>query len=311
MNLKDFTKNTSKVRKMFGEDITPADLKRIGASEPQIYMHKDGKTIMVPKSKEQEYAKQGYQKSSLKAEDKVNERMPASIIKHKVKLGQMSDAELADRFKDYDEKRLRQMAWRHGYGKMSPYYWDRVQAGRKELDHREISDIMKYETIAKPYVDKIHRVKEKAESLIEDYAKMTKDLIIKLVKQGKTDDEIQKATGETGLRIRLIRKSVGCDKKEEAIKIAEENARRDFMKKAATGVGAVALGTVAPSVAWPDEPPENFDFMDQFFSDKILNDPKYKEFKLKGNDFLNMMKDLEKKWDDDKNKNKDKGSIEV
>ena len=64
MNLKDFTK----------EDITSADLKRLGASEPQIYMHKDGKTVMVPKSKEQEYAKQGYQKSSLRAETKVNER---------------------------------------------------------------------------------------------------------------------------------------------------------------------------------------------------------------------------------------------
>ena len=51
--------------------------------------------------------------------------------------------------------------------------------------------------------------------------------------------------------------------------------------------------------------------MDQFFSDKILNDPKYKDFKMKGNDFLNMMKDLEKKWDKDKQKNKDDGSIEV
>ena len=65
MNLKDFTtprfmKNTSKVKKIFGDDITPADLKRVGASQPQIYMHKDGKTIMVPKAKEQEYAKQGY-----------------------------------------------------------------------------------------------------------------------------------------------------------------------------------------------------------------------------------------------------------
>ncbi len=272
MNLKDFTK----------EDITVPDLKRLGASEPRIYMHKDGKTVMVPKSKEQEYTKQGYQKSSLRAEAKVNERMPASIIKHKERLAHMTDQELADRHGDTDEERLRQMAWRHGYGKMSSHY-----------------------------VDRIRRAKEKVESLQEDYAQMTKDLITKLIKQGKTDEEIQNATGETGMRIRLIRKSVNFDKKEEAIKIAEENARRDFMKKAAAGAGAVALGTMAPSVAWPDETPDNFDFMDKFFSDKILNDPKYKDFKLKGNDFLNMMKDLEKKWEKDKNKNKDDGSIEV
>ena len=53
--------------------------------------------------------------------------MPASIIKHKQKLAHMSDEELADRFKDFDEQRLRQMAWRHGYGKMSSHYLDRVK----------------------------------------------------------------------------------------------------------------------------------------------------------------------------------------
>src|SRR6056300_2065350 len=60
----------------------------------------------------------------------LGERMPGSIIKHKQKLANMTDQELADRFKDFDETRLRQMAWRHGYGKMSPYYWDRVQKGK-------------------------------------------------------------------------------------------------------------------------------------------------------------------------------------
>ena len=53
--------------------------------------------------------------------------MPASIIKHKQKLAHMSDEELADRFKDFDEKRLRHMAWGHGYGKMSSHYLDRVR----------------------------------------------------------------------------------------------------------------------------------------------------------------------------------------
>ena len=185
MNLKDFTK----------EDITPADLKRLGASEPKIYMHKDGKTVMVPKDQEQEYTKQGFQKSPLKAEG----GMPSSVIKHKEKLAMMTDKELADSHHGgKDEESLRKMA----YGKMSSHY-----------------------------VDRIRRAKEKVESLQEDYAKMTKALITKLVKQGKTDEEIQNATGESGLRIRLIRKSIGFDTKEKQIKVAEENARRNFMNK--------------------------------------------------------------------------------
>ena len=53
--------------------------------------------------------------------------MPSSIIKHKQKLAHMSDEELADRFKGYDEKKLRQMAWSHGYGNMSSHYLDRVR----------------------------------------------------------------------------------------------------------------------------------------------------------------------------------------
>ena len=189
MNLKDFTK----------EDITPADLKRLGASEPKIYMHKDGKTVMVPKDQEQEYTKQGFQKSPLKAEG----GMPSSVIKHKQKLAMMTDKELADSHHGgKDEDSLRKMAWSHGYGKMSSHYLDRVRKG-----------------------------KEKVESLQEDYAKMTKALITKLVKQGKTDEEIQNATGESGLRVGLIRKSIGFDTKEKQIKVAEENSRRNFMKK--------------------------------------------------------------------------------
>ena len=44
----------------------------------------------------------------------------------------MTDKELADRFKDFDETRLRQMAWRHGYGKMSDYYVNRKNKGMSQ-----------------------------------------------------------------------------------------------------------------------------------------------------------------------------------
>jgi hypothetical protein len=72
--------------------------------------------------------------------EKVDERMPASIIKRKQQLSYMSDKELADRFKDYDETTLRQMAWRHGYRKMSPYYWDRVQKGKTQTEDVNINE---------------------------------------------------------------------------------------------------------------------------------------------------------------------------
>ena len=63
----------------------------------------------------------------VKAEAELDERMPASVIQHKQKLAYMSDEELANRFKDYDETRLRKMAWRHGYGKMGSHYIDRIR----------------------------------------------------------------------------------------------------------------------------------------------------------------------------------------
>jgi stalled ribosome alternative rescue factor ArfA len=50
----------------------------------------------------------------------------------------------------------------------------------------------------------------------ENYAKMTQDLIVKLVKQGKSNDEIQQATGEAGIRIDAIRNSVEQEQPKEA-----------------------------------------------------------------------------------------------
>ena len=97
-----------------------------------LYVHKDGKTIMIPAEREKEFIAKGFQRSALRTEDQVDERMPASIIKHKEKLAHMSDKELADRFKDKDDNTLRQMAWRHGYGKMSDYYVNRKNKGMSQ-----------------------------------------------------------------------------------------------------------------------------------------------------------------------------------
>jgi hypothetical protein len=64
--------------------------------------------------------------------------MPASVIKNKEKLSQMTDKELADKFSDKSEKELRDMAARHGYGwnkatkTGSDHYLKRVQKGKSE-----------------------------------------------------------------------------------------------------------------------------------------------------------------------------------
>lgn len=93
------------------------------------------------------------------------------------------------------------------------------------------------------------------------------------------------------------------------LEIISENDRREFMKRmgktAAATAGALAMGSfVVPSKAWPNDLPNNFNFMDQFLSDKVLNDPKYKEFKDVGEKLLKMLQDIE-------NSKKQKKGIEV
>ena len=88
------------------------------------------------------------------------------------------------------------------------------------------------------------------------------------------------------------------------LEIISENDRREFMKRmgktAAATAGALAFGSMTPSKAWPDDLPQNFDFMDQFLSDKVLNDPKYKEFKDVGEKLLKMLQDIENSKKQDK-----------
>jgi len=56
--------------------------------------------------------------------------MPASIVRHKSELAGMSDKDLATKLGGKSEDELRQMAWRHGFGKMSDHYVKRVAKGK-------------------------------------------------------------------------------------------------------------------------------------------------------------------------------------
>lgn len=70
-------------------------------------------------------------KFELKSEVIKEAGMPSAVIKHKQKLAGMNDAELADHLKDKSDDELKQMAWRHGYGKSSLHYVNRVNKGKK------------------------------------------------------------------------------------------------------------------------------------------------------------------------------------
>jgi len=58
-----------KFKEMSGDGVQATDLKRVGKAEPKVYVHKDGKTIMIPAEKKDEYMAKGYKLSSLRAED--------------------------------------------------------------------------------------------------------------------------------------------------------------------------------------------------------------------------------------------------
>ena len=81
-----------------------------------------------------------YPNSKFELKQEVREAgMPASVIKNKQRLSGMTDAELAEHLKDKSDEELKQMAWRHGYGKMSPHYVNRVKKG-KEIKENELKE---------------------------------------------------------------------------------------------------------------------------------------------------------------------------
>jgi hypothetical protein len=80
----------------------------------------------------------------------------------------------------------------------------------------------------------------------EDYAKMTHDLISKLIGDGKSDEEIQARTGETGKRIEAIRKSIeddAMDRAQQGYKLARDEEPVEATQDLARG-----LNSVKPSV---------------------------------------------------------------
>ena len=98
--------------------------------------------------------------------------------------------------------------------------------------------------------DKIERMRKLAgmttASTNESYAQMTHNLIVKMVKQGKTDEEIQNATGETSKRIEVIRQSVN---KEQAGFKQEATQDQNVQKTMNQLKGTIGAKTSTPQAA--------------------------------------------------------------
>ena len=64
--------------------LQPVDLKRLGQTEPKVYVHKDGKTILIPKRKHNEYLAKGWKQSSLRAEASYESKL-AEMLNQQLK----------------------------------------------------------------------------------------------------------------------------------------------------------------------------------------------------------------------------------
>ena len=66
------------------DGLQSADLKRLGQNKPKVYVHKDGKTIMVPRDQANNYIAKGWKKSALRAETSYESKL-ADMLNQRLK----------------------------------------------------------------------------------------------------------------------------------------------------------------------------------------------------------------------------------
>ena len=113
---------------MIADDYYPgAKQMKITKTRLKEIIREEVSNAIAPNLEDAQRAVQEAGQYAAEAVTKVEEGMPSSVAKHKQKLADMSDEEFAEKHGSKSEEQLRQMAWRHGYGKMSPHYWNRVK----------------------------------------------------------------------------------------------------------------------------------------------------------------------------------------
>jgi hypothetical protein len=151
-----FSKASSQYASMrYGEPNAKGDRMNPDIPERGTQEYKDHMRTRRNRSKGMDRALKISDREYAKEEVELDEtRMPSSVIKHKQKLGDMSDEDLATRYKKMSaefgksaEELARSEAWRHGYGKMSPHYWNRIKNHLDEevqIDELSTSTLTKY-----------------------------------------------------------------------------------------------------------------------------------------------------------------------
>ena len=66
------------------DGVQPADLKRLGQNNPKVYVHKDGKTILIPRNQAKDYIARGWKKSALRAETSYESKL-AELLNQRLK----------------------------------------------------------------------------------------------------------------------------------------------------------------------------------------------------------------------------------
>ena len=84
----------------------------------------------------------------VKKQDLDEGNMPQSVIKIKQKYADMSDQEFHAAHKNKSEDDLKNMAWRHGYGKGSNHYVNRHKKGGGQLNELSTDKLAQYKTAA-------------------------------------------------------------------------------------------------------------------------------------------------------------------
>ena len=84
----------------------------------------------------------------VKKQDLDEGNMPQSVIKIKQKYADMSDQEFHAAHKNKSEDDLKNMAWRHGYGKGSNHYVNRHKKGGGQLNELSTNKLAQYKTAA-------------------------------------------------------------------------------------------------------------------------------------------------------------------
>jgi hypothetical protein len=155
-------------------DITSDEKKKgnkeaVGASEkksldeeerPNAWGQYPKEAKQIRKQLRQEKKAKAFAKAQAKAvkEDTLGEgRMPASVIRHKQKLANMTPEEKAKKFAGKSDEQLKSMARRHGYGKDSNEY---SKHGEKDLNEVSLGKLVRYRRGAEQEVGDIKHFKK-------------------------------------------------------------------------------------------------------------------------------------------------------